>query len=569
MATSAISEGIQSHTPKWALVRRAIAIISVTPYRKLLLILLISLPFRMYWMLTHTPVLNADGSEYVRMAENLATGRGLVGNFEGPETMYTPLFSILTAGVYLFVRHGELAAHLVSLVFGVVLIIPIFLIARTMYGERVAQISALIIALNPLFIKLSGSVFNENVYLFFLLLSIYLGLRCLESPSKTTYALLGLCLGFAYLTRPEAFIYPVCFVIMVCITGVWNRKIAWQSAMASLLIVGVFVIVALPYVYFLYAHTGHLRLEGKWNINYTIANRIRAGMDYVSAAYGLDANDSVAGPLLDPYHFAAYTPYSQSWREKGRTLFAMAAQNSRPVYDMLWSSPIGSPCFVALAVIGLFRKAWNRRRLMQEAVLLFMAASILFLLTTASLADFRYMLPFVAIASLWVGNGIAELTQWSRVGRALVHEPLLPTGRVIGITIPVVLLSLMLAIVLFGTRGLYFFASEDANYLDVKQAGMWVRTHSPESSRILCNSTVLTYYAKATAIELPYAPSTDALKYVRSKNPDLIVLDQRDSRTFPEVQGWLEHGISDPRAELLYKSDNGTNLIEIFRWYHR
>jgi 4-amino-4-deoxy-L-arabinose transferase-like glycosyltransferase len=136
-----------------------------------------------------------------------------------------------------------LAAHLVSLVFGVALIIPVFLIAHMMYGERVANISALFIALHPLLIKLSGSVFNENVYLFLLMMSLYWGLRCLEFQCIKDYVLLSLCLGLAYLTRPEAFAYPAFFVIAVWIVALFSGTIGWRPAIASVLILGVFLIV--------------------------------------------------------------------------------------------------------------------------------------------------------------------------------------------------------------------------------------------------------------------------------------------------------------------------------------
>ena len=95
------------------------------------------------------------------MTEDLADGKGCIGKFEGPETMYTPLFPLLTTGVYPFIGNVESAAHLVSLSFGIALVIPVFLKVSMIYGRCVSHISALFIAFHPLFVKLSGSVFNE------------------------------------------------------------------------------------------------------------------------------------------------------------------------------------------------------------------------------------------------------------------------------------------------------------------------------------------------------------------------------------------------------------------------
>ena len=89
----------EPHVSAIALSRR----LSRDLFRPLLLIVILALVPRIYWMMTQTPVISMEGSEYLRMAQNLAQGHGLVGNFEGPETMYTPLFSLLTAGLDLLI----------------------------------------------------------------------------------------------------------------------------------------------------------------------------------------------------------------------------------------------------------------------------------------------------------------------------------------------------------------------------------------------------------------------------------------------------------------------------------
>ncbi len=309
--------------------------------RILILIILIALPLRIYWMATQTPVMNMEGSEYVRMAENLAGGQGLVGNFPGPETMYSPLFAVMTAGLDLLVRNPELAAHLISLALGVALVVPVYLIGQMMYGKRVAGIAALIVAIHPFLIKLSASIYNEDVYLFLLMLGIYWGLRCLESGRIRDCVFLSLCFGLAYLARPEALAYSFFFALAVWLIACFTGRAGWRPAAGSGVIVGVSLLIALPYAWFLYAHTGHVRLEGKWDINYTMANRIESGMEEYQAAYGLDHNNRIAGPLLDPFHFAAYSPYPQSLHDKAKTLLAMAIRHHKLIYQLSGGSWIG------------------------------------------------------------------------------------------------------------------------------------------------------------------------------------------------------------------------------------
>ena len=75
-------------------------------FKPLLLLFVLGFIPRIYWMITRTPVISGEGSEYVRMAENLALGKGLVGNFEGPETMYAPFFPLLTAALHVLIKNA-------------------------------------------------------------------------------------------------------------------------------------------------------------------------------------------------------------------------------------------------------------------------------------------------------------------------------------------------------------------------------------------------------------------------------------------------------------------------------
>ena len=84
-----------------------------------------------------------------------------------------------------------------------------------MYGIRVAYLSAILAAIHPLLIALSGSIYNENLYLPLLLGGIYFGMRALEFNKLSDYLLLSICLSFAHLTRPEAFAYSFFFALIV------------------------------------------------------------------------------------------------------------------------------------------------------------------------------------------------------------------------------------------------------------------------------------------------------------------------------------------------------------------
>ena len=532
----------------------------------LLIIALAALP-RLYWMLTEAPVISLDGSEYVRMAENLVQGKGLMGNFEGSATMYTPLFSLLTAGVTLITKNAELAAHLVALSCGIGLIVPIFYIARRMYGVHVAYLSAILAAIHPLLIALSGSIYNENVYLPLLLGGIYFGMRALEFNRIGDYVLLSVCLSLAYLTRPEAFAYPLFFALIVWANLLLRRISARRALGASLLIVGSFLVIASPYIMFLHSRTGQFRLEGKWNINYTIANRILSGMEYDEAAYALAPESGVAGPLLSPSRFAAYTPFPHSILDKVHTLAGMAELNRKTVTESLLDTALGSPLVLFLLPIAWFRSSWSRRRLFHECVLMSIALSILFLWVTSSSAEFRYVFPLVALGVIWVAKGAQELGRWT--ARLILSLRLLAPGRLrrVAVIVEFILLFLTSALAFRSTQSHLMFRLEQKENLDIKKASLWLKKTSPGPKKITCFATVPTYYAEGTLIGLPYARSDQALRYLEMNKVDFVVLDAQYASKFPEVPDWINSGIPDRRAHRIYEvgSDPGRKIV-IYRW---
>jgi hypothetical protein len=371
----------------------------------------------------------------------------------------------------------------------------------------------------------------------------------------------------AYLTRPEAFVYPFFFAAAVWVNCGLGRISIRKALFRSLLVVGIFLIIASPYVAFLYRHTGHVRFEGKWNINYTIARRELSGMSYEESAYGLGPNSSIQGPLLDPFHFAAYTPYAHSLADKVSTLLGMAKHNSKSVERSFLNHDLGSPLFLLLIPIGLFRTSWDRRRLFHESIITSVFLSVLFLWLTSSSAEFRYVFPLVPLGILWVAKGIEELAHWS--AESCISLDLVKwgsRGRARLLVESVVLLSIF-GISLRSISQDWLFHSEEKENLDIKAASLWLKNLNPGSKRIASFATIPTYYAQGTLVGLPYAPSGLALHYLADQKIDYIVLDAQFGGNFPEVSEWLKDRIPDARAKLIYESSTGPgHEIAIYHW---
>ena len=536
-------------------------------YVPLAVVLLVAFSFRLYWMITRTPVISIDGGEYLRMAENLLAGHGLMSSYGGPETMYTPLYSILIAGVSLVARNIELAAHLVSLFFGTFLIVPVFFTTLRVYGLRAAYLSAAVVAVYPLLIARAGSIYTEAVYPTLLTAALYWGIRSLELRSTKNYFLCGAFFGLAYLTRPEAFAYPIFFAFALFIMALFTRRSPATAFFAPSLVLAGFVLVASPYVVFLHTHTGQWRLEGKWDINYTAGTRMHSGLSDREALYGIDDNQQEVGPLLDPERFANYTPYAHSLREKLRYMLLSARQNHEGAYAAFFRTQLGEPFTLILIAIGLFRNVWSPQRLIHETILGVMALSILILVVTGAHVEYRYADVTVPLTMPWVAKGLEELGDWARSLAGGLSPILVPRASLIGTACQLAICIPMLVFSFVGTRTMSEFTIEQADNLGIKQAGLWLRDQKPQAKRIAAMDSVVPYYSSSILVQFPYARPAQTLRYFDSRNVDFIVLEGAYSSSFPTIGEWFNQGIPDPRAELLYDSGGPLKTrIEIYRW---
>lgn len=83
------------------------------------------------------------------------------------------------------------------------------------------------------------------------------------------------------------------------------------------------------------------------------------------------------------------------------------------------------------------------------------------------------------------------------------------------------------------------------------------------------SSGLVSFYAGAALLNLPYAESSLALKYIESKQPDFIVI-RTALLNRPYLQQWAETGVPDERADLIYKSEDAlAGSVLIYRWTRR
>ena len=144
------------------------------------------------WALRWQPFITVDGTEYVRFAEALRAGRAFV-------SIFPPGYPALIALARLLVFDRVLAAALVSLACGVLLVWPVWWLGRRALGARWAALPVLAVALHPVLAVFSAVSMSESAYF----LALYGGLA-LAAAARGLPA--GLAMGVAFAIRPEALV---------------------------------------------------------------------------------------------------------------------------------------------------------------------------------------------------------------------------------------------------------------------------------------------------------------------------------------------------------------------------
>jgi 4-amino-4-deoxy-L-arabinose transferase-like glycosyltransferase len=516
------------------------------------------------WEYRHGVVIDSEGVEYVRLAQNLRSGRGYVGIFNnGLELNFPPLLPFLIAAVSFVLPSAELAARVVNVLLGSVLVVPMFKLAERIYSRQVAAIVGLMVVVHPLLVARSVMCSSEASYLSIIMFGVYWVARWLEEKTVQTGILSGLFFGLAYLIRPEALLFVAMFSAgaLVAELFVHNRR---PLLIGVLALSGAFAIMASPYVAFLSVNSGKFRVEGKGSFVYALGVKMRAGMGHVEAETKIRNDLSGEGVFMKSY----YEVLNQtSYTSRDLILYAWhsAPKNLKTMYETLATSQtLGSPPLFILCIIGLLRTAWDRRRLVYEAILVLTAFCIV--LSLLSVQEFwpRFFHSLIGLLLLWAGKGAEELYHWSRDTFALISlKPNLP--RLVGVAVQCAALILAFALSL---RAVVMEGEfREAMLTDRKTAGGWLAQHCPAPEcRIMDISAVPAYYAGATLMYLPFASSDLALQYIAKKKPDFIVVLEGPKRSLPYLTQWFDQGIPDQRAELIYDQADRGERVKIYRW---
>jgi hypothetical protein len=316
---------------------------------------------------------SADAVAYLETARLFATG-----GFASADPKIPVLYPALIAVANQFIPDVESAGRAVSWIFSMLLVVPVYLLAREIHGRAVARIAGVLIAFWPWLIDYGSRVATEPLAVFLFVSGVYAIVRGCGDAGPTRFAVAGACFGLLHLARPEGtFVYLAAPATML-IFGPRRiqRPLVKLAAYAIPGLLAVAAGIAFTYV-----------LAGVWSINY------RAGF----------IGDQPEGSTVV--------------RDFARTFVAMSADVPAVMLGPLLWAFFGA----GVAVPG----AQVRNARSEFAVLYFALLQWLVVLPVLSPAP-RYLMAAFILCSIWSARGVercAALLATSPRG-ALSHLPL-------------------------------------------------------------------------------------------------------------------------------------------------
>ena len=499
-----------------------------------------------------------DEAGHLLIARNLVEGLGYTSRAGMTDMHLPPVLPLLSAALIKVGFTPEWATSTIHIVTGALLCIPVYLLARALYGSRAGLVAALLVAVYPALAAqpfLWGTM-TESPFLLAVFAGVWAVHRSLQSGKIGWYAGVGLCFGLAYLTRPEGLVY---FAVLGLFMVAWHlaHRSFWRLATFGRLSLAVLVCLAVmsPYVIFLHRASGAWMLSGKTGIILDIAPAYIAD-DQAAHDLAVSRLDSAGREVMwySPERFER--KFSDYVLDNPRRFFFYVRRNMADTWDALFHQTLLSPWVVAAAAIGLAAQPWSRRRWWQEGLL---AAALL------PMASFwvyfvidRFLIGALPIGLIWAAGGLVHLSAWMTRSAGALRPRLAGWLKAAGAALPV---TLAVAFCLW--LGLSQLQAGLARMSwSHKEAGRWLESISAEDDIIMTRSTEVGLYAHRQSVTSPNATWEELLAYGRAHGARYLVVDENEVIRFrPQFSFLLQPETAPAEVTYLRTFTNGAATV--------
>ena len=442
------------------------------------------------YLFFRTYVISLDGAfQFIPMAKMFASG--LIKQaiaYGGQQPLYSLFISLLSKWVSDF----EVAGKLVSTLFGILIIFPIYSLGKRMFDRKIAFLATLLLVLHPYFRRFSADVLKDSTYLFFFATAIWFSWRTMEGEKRYPYLFVPLFSAMAYLVRPDGIeVLFVVFFYLFFIKKFVPPQRRWIPIFFLILSAG---ILFTPYLL-------HLReTAGEWALGKT----------------------KTLGMILGWGRMGGDLPFYE------RVLYSLKTLNLKIIRTF-------HPFYLLLLIFGLWKKRCLGLKTGEKFLISLGALHyvILFLLVL-NLTDWRqdeavvgayfsgrHVLPLVIVTIYWAGEGFSEISCW--ISKKMASRI---NAERRSFVVWSILFVLVFAVILPKT-----LKPQRYERLTEKWAGIWIKNQSGKGLTILTTVPRVAYYAGANYEYVDLRKdSLDKIKTVMTEKDALyLVIRERDA----------------------------------------
>lgn len=438
------------------------------------------------WLSRHTAIFFDDGLRYIGQAQGLARGSladGLLHAVDHPAYPAAIAMAHRAMGGE-SPQAWQSAAQAASVVLGVLLVIPLYLVALELFGARAAWLGVVLTYAVPLTGHVLADVLSEGTFLLFWTWGLYAALRFLREGRFLWLPLMIAGGALAYLSRPEGMLLPAAMVATLAVVPLlrstrmnWPR---WWTAV-GFLVIGPALIVG-PYI----AMKGGIGTKPA--VQRLLGTAPRSAPDAVERSRPLDPDQSVV----------------RTYAEAAKSVFeAVRDAVTLPLLPL-----------AVLGVIGTIRRSGRERARSFVFLGIIVGVSVLALVRLHATGGYCSPRHTMVLATLLLPAAAAAMV------RILTELPIsgrwlgLPAGERIaaGPVLWIVMLGGFLAWTSAQTLLPINFTKEG-----YKQAGQWVAEHVPPNDRVVDVTGLSLYFGSKdgyTFANLDHAERDPELRWI-------------------------------------------------------
>jgi len=516
-------------------------------------------------MLTSPGHLTSDGVWYALLGRNLISGNIK----DGLSTYWPPLYPLLIGIFSIVTRDAELAGRLVSVIAGALLVIPIYFLARRLYGKPTAFVAALLTVIYPFLLEYSTVVLTESLYTLLFTLAVLGALSAFSTGKNHQFFMTGLAIGACYLVRPEAFGFAGLILLMIAASVLLGKRanLKRASANAPIFLAG-FLLLSLPYLLYLRAETG------RWGLSEKLTAITQLGAANKDRWRGLiDGGQTTVADKMwagsreqEPFSTESpatvdETPSSQSERSgsllnllRARGIKAGLLKEYRSLPELM------TPPLMFLAALGFISGQWTRDRGQGEACLLAFVGSTLLCYAIAGVED-RYLIAVIPIFICWSSRGLVELdARLCEAEERLRETPgFLKRHPILSKSLLMVGLSLsLLPRVLIAANPESFDARD-------KQIAECIKDQSAPGALVMASSPHMAFFAGAKHLYIPSEQLDVVVDYARRRKVDVVVVEEDGIGLTPRLRPLLDDAQPPPGWRLICQDDTPNEKVRVFK----